>query len=115
MLVKVGGSALTDKAGVEVLKERELGETARQVERSAHMRRAAVLENHRMRLRGVESYASKMAAPILRPRPCRPAPILTNRGSAASALDPLQVAAAVRSGWRLVLVHGAGSFGHSQV
>lgn len=35
VLVKVGGSAVTDKAGVEVLREWELGESARQVERPA--------------------------------------------------------------------------------
>ena len=31
VLVKVGGSAVTDKAGSEVLKEKELNESARQV------------------------------------------------------------------------------------
>ena len=54
VLVKVGGSALTDKAGVEVLRTCELRETARQVAR------------------------------------------------------------AVGTGVRLVVVHGAGSFGHTQ-
>jgi isopentenyl phosphate kinase len=54
VLVKVGGSALTDKAGVEVLRTYELRETAR------------------------------------------------------------QVASAVGNGIRLIVVHGAGSFGHTQ-
>ena len=54
VLVKVGGSAITDKATLEILKERELREFAQ------------------------------------------------------------QVAEVVQSGVRLVLVHGAGSFGHFQ-
>ena len=54
VLVKVGGSAITDKATLEILKERELREFAR------------------------------------------------------------QVAEVVQGGVRLVLVHGAGSFGHFQ-
>jgi isopentenyl phosphate kinase len=54
VLVKVGGSAITDKATLEILKERELHEFAR------------------------------------------------------------QVAEVVQGGVRLVLVHGAGSFGHFQ-